>query len=200
MKRAVKISLAVLLALSMVLSTYYVSPKAEAYTPTYTTLKIGLVLRLVGTCRRLICKTLRGMAAAMSSAYWDDDRNFVSLGASTSEVKITMLRDRNMVYDSSDNSYEPGSTGSVVVGCYHIQLNSSYSSYSAALAAVSGYDSGFVKYSNGNYYGMIGNYTSSTEASAAISSYGLTGCAVNCGSSYTMTVVATGTNDYSVRI
>ena len=194
MNKAVKISLTVLLSVALLITAYFGYPKAEAYTPPYTTLKIGLYYGSSALPSANL-QNVSGCGSGYQFGIIDNDRNFVPLGASTSEVKITMLRDRNMVYNSSKNCYDPGSSGTVVVGCYHIQLDTVFSTYAEAAAAVSAYSTGFVKYANGSFYGMIGEYISSEEASAAITANGLTGCSVNCGTSYTMTVVATGTDN-----
>jgi stage II sporulation protein D len=75
-----------------------------------------------------------------------------------------------------------------------IQLDTAILDYDEALSAVSGYESGFVKYSSGNYFALIGNYISAEDTNAAISANGISGCSVNCGTSSTVTVVKTGTS------
>ena len=193
MRKAAKISISVLLMITLVVTSYISSPKAEAYTPPYTNLRVGLYYG-ANELPSANLQNVTGSGAGYEFGLLDDDRSYIPLGASTAELKISMLRDRNMVYNASSNSYSPGTDGSVVVGCYHIQLDTPFSSYDEAAAAVSGYSDGFVKYANGIFYGMIGNFTTSDGASSAISSNGITGCSVNCGTSYTMTVVATGTD------
>ncbi len=193
MKKAAKISLLTLLILMLVFTTYFGYPKAEAYTPPYTMIRVGLYYGS-NTLPSANLQNVTGCGSGYQFGILDDDRNFIPLNVTTAETKITMLRDRNMVYNSSKNRYDPGSEGSIVVGCYHIQMNVPYTTYAEAAAAVSGFSTGFVKYSNGSFYGMTGNYISAEDASAAITANGLTECAVNSGSSYTMTVVATGTN------
>ncbi len=195
MKKAAKISFTLLLAITLMLTSYFGYPKAQAYTPPYTTIRVGLYYGSSALPSANL-QNVTGYGSGYQFGILDDNRTFIPLeGATTTETKITMLRDRNMVYNSSQNRYDPGTSGSVVVGCYHIQLDSPFTTYAEAAAAVSGYSTGFVKYSNGSFYGMIGNYITAEEATTAISANGLTACSVNSGSSYTMTVVATGTNN-----
>ncbi len=193
MNKAAKLSITTLLAFALVLTTYFGYPKAEAYTPPFTTIRVGLYYGS-GALPSANLQNVTGCGSGYQFGILDDNRSFIPIGASTAETKITVLRDRNMVYNSSQNRYDPGASGSVVVGCYHVQLDSPFSTYDGAAAAVAGYSSGFVKYSNGSFYGMIGQYLTSEDATAAISSNGITGASVNSGSSYTMSVVATGTN------
>ncbi len=193
MRKTAKITLTVLLTFALILTTYIGYPKAQAYTPPYTTIRVGLYYGS-NALPSANLQNVSGCGSGYEFGLLDESRSFIPIGASTSETKITVLRDRNMVYNSSQNRYDPGTSGSVVVGCYHIQLDSPFSAYADAAAAVAGYSTGFVKYSNGSFYGMIGNYGTFEEASAAIGSNGLAGCSVNSGTTYTMTVVATGTN------
>lgn len=168
--------------------------KATAYTPACTTLKIGLAYG-ENKLPAANLQNVTGYGSGFQFGILDANRQFTPLGAVTTETKISVLRDKNMTYDSSSNKYDSGTTGSVVVGCYHIQLDSAYATYNDALAAVSGYQSGYVKYSNGSFYGCIGNYISAEEATAAMSVNGITGCVVNSGTSSTVAVVKTGTNN-----
>lgn len=192
MKKTAKSILAFIIAASTVF-TSGMYQEAEAYTPLYTTVKAGLYCG-TDALPSANLQNVTGYGSGYQFGYLDAGRQFIPIGAATQETKITMLIDKNMVYSSSANKYEPGTTGSIVVGCYHIQLSSTYPTYNDALAAVSGYQSGYVKYSNGSFIACIGNYISADEANAAISSNGITGGSVNCGTSNTITVVATGTN------
>lgn len=192
MSKTAKIILTILLTFTLILASYIRLPDAQAYSPPYTTLRVGIYYGS-NALPSANLQNVTGCGSGYQFGILDDNRQFIPLGASVSETKISMLRDRNMVFDAANSRYIPGSEGSVVVGCYHIQLNTAYSTYAEAQAAVSGYASGFVKYSNGSFYGCIGNYLSAEEAAAAISSNGIASCSVNCGTSYTMTVVATGT-------
>ncbi len=192
MKKTAKICFTLLLTAVIILTSFgYQS--AEAYTPKYTNLKVGLYYG-ANTLPSANLQNVTGYGSGFQFGILDDNRQFTPIGAVTAETKISVILDKNMVYDGTNNKYEPGTTGGVVVGCYHIQLDTTYATYNDALAAVSGYQSGFVKYSNGNFFGCIGNYLSAEETNAAISANGITGCAVNCGTASTVTVVKTGTN------
>jgi stage II sporulation protein D len=167
-------------------------PTTQAYSAPVSTVKVGLNYGS-GTVESANLENVSGMGSGYEFGYYDSDRNFVSLG-STAETQITMLWDRNMVYSSSGNSYSAGSSGSVVVGCYHIQLNTAYSSYSAAKSAATRYSGAFVKYSYGQFYVCIGNYISDSAAKSAAAANGISNYVITSGSSYTVTVVKTGTN------
>jgi stage II sporulation protein D len=192
MKKTAKTWLAIFLTITLFL-TSYVYQNAAAYTPTCTTLKVGIFYGS-NTLPSANLQNVTGYGSGYQFGIMDSNRQFVPVGAVTAETKITMLRDRNMVYDADNNEYDPGLTGSVVVGCFHIQLNNAYSTYADALAAVSGYSTGFVKYSSGNFYACVGNYVSADDAAAAITANGITKSGVTSGTSSTVTVVKTGTN------
>ncbi len=191
MKKAAKIFMTFTLVAAIILTSVGYQ-KAEAYTPSITTLKIGLYYGS-NALPSANLQNVTGYGSGYQFGILDANRQFTPVGV-TSETKISVLRDKNMVYNSSANKYDQGTEGGVVVGCYHIQLDNTYSTYDEALAAVSGYESGFVKYSNGSFCALIGNYISAENANAAISANGISGCSVNCGTSGTVTVVKTGTN------
>lgn len=128
--------------------------------------------------------------------YYNDNREFVSLKATFSQDKLSMLKDRNMYYYASGNTYYEGTGGSVVVGCFHVRLPGSYKSYQDALDALSGLpEDTFVKYSNGSFYAMAGNYTSYNDAAAAMDRLQIKDASVDSGTAYTVTMVETGTSD-----
>lgn len=193
MRKSVKIYLTILLSAILLSTSFFGYTKAEAYTPDYTTLKIGLYYGS-STLSSANLQNVTGRGSGYEYGLYDNNRNYTSLNGGTSEIKISILRDRNMYYDASSNSYKEGTEGSVVVGCFHIQFNTAYTTFDEAAAAAAPYTTGFVKYSNGVYYACAGNYLSFDEATAGISSNGLTGCSVTSGTSSTVTVVKTGTN------
>lgn len=165
--------------------------EAASYKPSTTTVKIGLYYGS-GALDGANLENVDGCGSGYEFGYIDSNRNFVSVGASTSETKISMVIDRNMYYSSGN--YYAGTSGDTVIGCYHIRLNQKYSSYSSAKSAASNYSSSFVKYLNGAYYVMIGNYTSADSASSAAASRGISGYVIDSGTAYTVAVVATGTS------
>ena len=69
--------------------------------------------------------------------YFDEDLHFVTLGH-TPETQISMVKTQNV--SLSNGNYVDG-TGSVTVGCYHLQMPGSYPDFeSAAAAAEKGVD------------------------------------------------------------
>jgi len=192
MKTPAKLGLTLFLISAIFLSSFTLH-YVQAYTPPYTTVKIGLYYG-GSALPSANLQNVTGFGSGYEFGILNDQRQFMSIGASTTETKITMLRDRNMYYDSANNCYEPGTEGSVVVGCYHIQMNTRYGSYAEASVAAAAYPAGFVKYSSGVFYVCSGNYISAEAANAAIATAGFMDCSVTSGTSSTVTVVKTGTN------
>lgn len=193
MKKAVKICLILFLTMTNLFTSFFVLPKAEAYTPPYSTVKVGLFYG--GTALPSAnLQNVAGFGSGFQFGIIDNARNFTPLGAVTTETKITMLRDRNMAYDATANAYTPGLEGNVVVGCFHILMNTPYATYAEAAAAGAGIADSFVKYADGSFYTLIGNYKSLDEANAAAAAGGYPNCSVTSGSAYTVAVVKTGTN------
>ncbi len=184
----------VLLTAALLVGTYIAAPTtAQAYTPDLETMKIGLYYGS-NAMPSANLQNVTGYGSGYQFGILDDDRNFVPLGAQTSEIKISILRDRNMYYDASSNTYKEGNTGDVVVGCYHMMIDASYATYDEAAAAVSNYTTGFVKYSGGSFYACIGNYISGEEATAAIAENGIENAVITDGTTATVTVVRTGSD------
>ena len=91
--------------------------------------------------------------------YYDSEREFHAL-AETDETRITMCIDRNV------------STGGGTVGCYHIRLPGSYTSYEEAMYAAGEYPDGFAAYYNGRFYALCGAYETAGEAQLALDASG----------------------------
>lgn len=140
-------------------------------------------------------QNVSGYGSGYEIGYYNNDREFVSLGVKFTQEKISMLRDRNM-YFGTDGAYHEG-TGDITVGCFHLRLPAVYSSYQEALNAASAYSSAdiFVKYLSGSFYAMVGNYASADAANASAAAMGITGHIVDSGTAYTITVVETGTSN-----
>ena len=74
--------------------------------------------------------------------YYDGNLNFVELARTDrNTIAVSVLKTQNLRYDGSRYSSEGGG---VLVGCYHVQIPGSYSSYGEAEAAAAGYSGGFV--------------------------------------------------------
>ena len=121
--------------------------------------------------------------------WYDDDLTFHQLGSST-ETQISVVKTQNVTL--SGGNYVDG-TGSVTVGCYHLQLPTAYASFEEAQAAASGLTDGFAAWIEGTYYVRQGAYTTKAEAQAAQSALGLSDAAVAGTSGYAVTVVVTKT-------
>ena len=130
--------------------------------------------------------------------YFDGLIRFVQL-AVTSQDAISIVKTENVYYGTVNDytSYHDTNTGTgVVVGCYHLELPGTYSSYDSAQAAASGYGDGFVAYIDGVYYVRVGNYTNRAGAEAAqaeLAAQGVT-AEIRGTSAYGISAVITGTN------
>jgi len=174
------------------------APAASAsYAPPYTTLKIGLNYGSDELPSANLQNT-DGFGRGYDFGYFDANRNFVPIGAWTDESRISMLMDRNMVWNpgvgGGAGEYREGTEGSAVVGCFHVQVNAGCDSFEEARAGAEKYQNAFVRYQSGKFLVLMGNYTTRAGAESAISSSGIGGAMVNSGTSNTITVTRTGTN------
>ena len=83
--------------------------------------------------------------------WYDSNRDFHEVGY-TYETQITMAMDKNVTISSGAS-----------LGCYHILLPGTYRSFEDAAYAASQYG-GFPAYYDGQYYALVGSFTSSSEA------------------------------------
>ncbi len=188
MKRLIKSLFIIMSAAVLLLSCV---PYASAYSPPTDTVRVGLYYN---------SNTLESanLENAVGSGYrfgYFDGRSFVPLGPTTSKTQISVLRDINMYYYSYSNAYYAGAGSETTVGCFHIQITTPFSSYSDAATKAATYNGSFVKYDSGYYYACVGNYTSLDNASEDAESRGIANYEITSGSSYTVTVVETGTNN-----
>ena len=167
------------------------------YTPAYQTLKIGLYYDSNALSSANL-QNADGLGSGFDFGYFDSNRNFVSIGASTSETRISMLMDRNMTWSAGGNNsageYREGTSGDVVVGCFHIQLNKVYDTFNEAKTEANKHQNAFVRYESEKFLVLVGRYTTRDAASSAISSLGFSGAEVNAGTSKTIAITKTGTN------
>ena len=175
-----------------------VTPAAQAaYTPAFSTLRIGLNYNTT-VIPSANLQNAAGLGSGFEFGYYDGNREFVSIGARTGENAITMVMDRNMTWYPGEGGgageYREGVSGSVILGCFHIKIDFSYETFEQAKAAAEPYTDSFVKYDSGRFYVMISQYTTRAEAENAMYSRGLSGCIVDAGTSNTIAVVKTGTN------
>jgi stage II sporulation protein D len=170
-----------------------------AYTAPVSIVKIGLYNDSTKNYASANLQNVSGSGYGYELGYYNSDREFISLGAKITDTNtITMMMDRNMSYSSSSNSYSEGTSGSVVVGCYHIRLDAGYLDYASAKAVADTFTSvnAFVRYEKGTFYVLVGAYTSSSAATAAAEALEIgSEYTINSGTSYTVTVVETGTSN-----
>ena len=198
MKSRLKTIITALLALALSVSLAPAPARAD-YTPPYDTVRIGIYsYKADGAPAQKAfswsnLQNVAGYGDGYELGYYDSDRQFVSLGAFiTSTDQISVLIDKNMKYNSSENSYSElsGSASGTVVGCFHLRYNTVYATYDEAAAKAAEYDGGFVKYENGSFAVLVGQYLSSGELSRAVGG-DFTG---DSGTANTVTVVETRTN------
>jgi len=177
-------------------------PAASAsFSPSVDSLRIGLSVG-TGVVPSANLRPTDDQGRGYDFGYFDNNRNFVPIGAWTGETSITMLMDRNMVWnpaaDEGRGQYQDGVSGNVTVGCFHVQLNAGYGTFDEARAEADKRQGAFVRYESSQqqpFLVMIGQHTTRAAAESAISSLGLVGAAsVNAGTSNTIAVTITGTN------
>ena len=189
-----------LVSLAMVIMILLIpgAPMSQAaYAPPVTTLRIGLYYNTTALPSANL-QNVSGFGSGFEFGYYDGNRNFVPIGAWTDESTISMVMDRNMTWypgaGGGAGEYREGEDGSVVLGCFHIMLDLFYETFDQAKEAAEPYNDSYVKYDSGYFYVMTGQYTTRAEAENAITSRGISGALVNAGTSNTIAIVKTGTN------
>lgn len=110
--------------------------------------------------------------------YYDGAGTFISLG-STDTTQISMLKTQNL-YLAKDGTYTTVSSGSAgTIGCYHLQLPGTYSSFSAAQSKAATVTGGFPAWVSGTYYVRTGAYATEAAAKTAQSNLGINGTAID---------------------
>ena len=175
------------------------SARAEqaSYTPPYEILRIGLYFGST-VLPSANLQNVSGYGSGFEFGYFDNNREFVPIGAYVEDSSISMMMDRNMSWHPGEGGgsgeYREGIGGSPVVGCFHVQLDLEFDSFEEAKAAAGGYQSSYVKYDSGHFHVLMGNYISRDDANRAVSSIGGNNLVVEAGTAYTIAVVRTGTN------
>lgn len=124
-----------------------------------------------------------------SFGYYDDDRNFVTIGE-TSKKKIAMTA-AGTIYVASDGSYS-ASSGSKVIGGWHIQLNETYDNFADASAAATQLE-GYPAYISDKYRVRVGCYKDEAAAAEALTSLKLDGKVVSGSRTGVMVTVSKST-------
>lgn len=128
-----------------------------------STMKIGLNYRTASFNTTVESATLTNVVGSgFRFGYYDSSRVFHEVG-STTTTSIGVVKDTNVTI------------GGAMIGCYHIKLPGTYSSFSQASSAAAIYREGFPAFYNGTYYVLIGNYASSSEAERARLALGVSG-------------------------
>lgn len=104
--------------------------------------------------------------AGYDFGYFDYSRNFVPLGPTTDEYKISVTVDDS--FYASGNAYYAGNGG---VGGWHLQLRRFFESYDEAMNAAARYDEAFVAYLTDGYTVRLGQYYSKGEAENALQTW-----------------------------
>lgn len=166
-------------------------PDARAVNVSDTVVRVGLYYgssALVGA--NLWNQSDTGNGAGYRFGYFDNDLNFVELGRTGPEtIQISMVKTTDVYYNGSN--YEEGTTGSIVLGCYHVVAPEQYSDFDSAKAAADA-AGGFVAWIDGTYQVRLGAYLTLEQATEAAKALGET-YTVKGTSSYGVNVVATGT-------
>jgi len=172
------------------------------FRPQHTTLRIGLYFG-ANAIPSANLQNAEGFGRGFDFGFFDTNREFVPIGAWTNEHRITMLMDRNMVWNPAANEgrgeFREGTTGSVVVGAFHVRLNQGFANFEEARAEANRHSGGFVRFQPGDggpFFVMIGQHTTRAAAESAMAATGL-GAAVSvcAGTQHTIVVVRTGTNE-----
>ena len=198
MKAAVKLARFTAFIIAISALATLAAPASEAsYTPPYSTLRIGLYFGS-GVLPSANLQNVSGSGSGFEFGYFNNNREFVPIGAYVEDNAISMLMDRNMSWHpgvgGGAGEYREGTEGSVVVGCFHVQLDIAYNTFEEAKVVAESYESSYIKFYSGRFIVLMGNYTTRDEASSAISAMGRSGLVVESGTSNTIAVVKTGTN------
>lgn len=129
--------------------------------------------------------------------YLDGERNFIPLGY-TDETGVSVVKTQNVYYggplSNGFKGYSDQISSSIAVGCYHILLPGSYTTFDEAAAAASQISGGFPAWIDGAYQVRSGSYLNGSSATAALAVLGVEGASVVGTSAYGVTVVKTGTS------
>lgn len=189
-KRFVQFAAAVL---SCALLTGLPGTKTSAASVTIDpTIRVGLFF---GSSALPGANLLNDVGSGYQLGYYDGNRVFQKL-AQTSETAISVVKTQNVYYGTSGvwSGYFDTISSDIAVGCYHLKLPDTYSTYEQAASAAAQWPGGFVAWVDGSYQVRVGAYTDSTSAQAAQVALGLTSAVVTGTSSAGVSVVKTGTN------
>ena len=196
-KRFVAMAAAAFILIGALNSAFWARTAWGAFSPPVTALRIGMFYDST-VLPSANLQNYAGAGHGFEFGYFNSAYAFVPIGAFTQETAISILMDRNMTWvpgvGGGSGEYRENADGSIVVGCFHIQMNASYDSFEEALSVAEEYEDSFVKYAGGRFYVCISNYTTWSEAADAIVEKDIGGFSVNAGTANTLSVVKTGTS------
>lgn len=148
---------------------------------------------------QLACAHLQnvdGLGSGFRFGVYDEELNFEKLAYTDEDITaVAMMKTQNLCYgyDSQQGryTYSANVDSEVRVGCYHLELEDTYSTYKKAKKAAKDYDDSFVAWIDGDYRVRIGSWFTKDEALEAQDDLG-EGEVVGT-SSYGINVVETGT-------
>lgn len=135
-----------------------------------------------------------GYGSGYRFGWYDGNLNFVETGrTASSNTQITVLKAQNTWFTCTSGKYvyENSNNGGTAIGCYHVRLPETYSSFQTAKTAADK-AGGFVAWINGVYQVRVGAYTTYAAAQTAATQLGkgeIVGTSV-----YAVTVIATGSS------
>lgn len=139
----------------------------------YSDLKIRVGLAYSGSNRGTLVEAklliAEGYDPGYHFGYYDEQLDFVPL-AHAQERAVSVVKTTN-VHLSGTDFKEGTDRADNTIGCYHLQLSGSLSSYEEAANLCQQFDGAFPAWIEGEYYVRAGSYTSSADAQAAAATY-----------------------------
>lgn len=171
--------------------------EADGFTASVHTLRIGLYSGSTKNFTSANLQNVSGLGYGYELGYFDSSREFVSIGVKiTDKNAITVVIDQNVAWDKESRAFSTDlSAGTDILGCYHIRLKEAFSSYEDALKKAEELDTElckFIKYLNGDYYVMLGQFWASKDVKNAMDALNIDAVQIDSGTEKTVTIVETG--------
>ncbi|MBQ1207856.1 MAG: SpoIID/LytB domain-containing protein, partial [Lachnospiraceae bacterium] len=149
---------------------------------------------------QLACANLQnadGYGEGFCFGYYDEDLNFEELAHTDDDVTaVAVMKTQNLCYGYDEEqgryTYSANVDSDIKVGCFHIRLEDTFTSFKNASNTAEDYDDAFVAWVDGEYQVRIGAWFTKDEALEALDELG-EGEIVGT-SSYGINVVETGTD------
>ncbi len=188
--------------LAFVIMVACVVPQMPTSEASSTTMQSPVIVALAyGTSAVDGANILNSVGSGYQYGYLDSDRNFIEVGYTT-QTGISAVKTQNLYYTKLDTGFSGytditssvDTSTAITVGCYHIQLPTSYETFDEATVAAASVSGGFVAWINGTYYVRIGAYLDNDTATTAMEALGVADTTIVGTSSYGMSVMQTGTS------